>query len=166
MKYFVPLIFVFLLGAGCAVDSSVDELDLTDTGEVTDDMLVPDADDADLEDDTSVEAVEPGDEAGVGDDVDDTATTEEAGLSVFMRSGNFFFEPDVIKAKAGQKVNITFTDNAGSHTFVIDEISLKETIPAKGAISFTAPTTPGHYEFYCDVGSHKQLGMKGTLIVE
>lgn len=165
MKYFLPLIFVFLLGAGCAVDSNNDELDSTTTGEVTDDMLVPDTD-GDLDDDTIVDAVEPEDEAEDDGDVDDTATTEEAGVSVFMKSGNFFFEPDIIKAKAGQKVNITFTDNSGSHTFVIDEIGLKETIPAKGAISFTAPTTPGHYEFYCDVGSHKQLGMKGTLVVE
>lgn len=34
-----------------------------------------------------------------------------------------------------------------------------------GVVSFTAPTTPGQYTFYCPVGDHRQRGMVGTLIV-
>jgi hypothetical protein len=35
-----------------------------------------------------------------------------------------------------------------------------------GYFVFTAPTQPGAYQFWCDVGSHRHLGMTGTLTVQ
>jgi plastocyanin len=93
-------------------------------------------------------------------------TQKEMGdVNIEMQSGNFFFKPSVIEAKPGQTVNATITGNEGFHTLVIDAISLKQTVKSGETISFVAPTTPGNYEFYCDVGSHRAMGMKGTLTV-
>jgi len=35
-----------------------------------------------------------------------------------------------------------------------------------GYFIFTAPTQPGAYQFWCDVGAHRFLGMSGTLTVQ
>lgn len=87
-------------------------------------------------------------------------------LSVTMTSGNFFFDPVSLTASPGQSVSISFSENEGVHTFVIDEIGLKKTISTGGVVTFAAPTVPGSYAYYCDVGAHRKLGMEGVLIVK
>lgn len=87
-------------------------------------------------------------------------------LSVSMTSGNFFFDPAIITASPGQDVSISIASNVGTHTFVIEEIGLKKQITTGTVVSFTAPTTPGSYAYYCDVGAHRKLGMEGVLIVK
>jgi plastocyanin len=87
-------------------------------------------------------------------------------LAVSMVADNFSFRPTTITAKPGQVVDLTISSNTGFHTFVIDAINLKETTKSGEVITFTAPLTPGSYEFYCDVGSHQAQGMEGVLIVE
>ena len=98
--------------------------------------------------------------------VTDITLGAKADVEVSMEGGNFFFAPKTINAKPGEKVKITFTKNVGFHTFVIDEIGLKYAIKQGEAVSFTAPTAPGSYAFYCDVGSHRANGMEGVLIVK
>lgn len=54
------------------------------------------------------------------------------------------------------------------HDFVIDELNVKTKIVKDGeseTVEFT-PDQTGTFEFYCSVGQHRQMGMKGTLIVE
>lgn len=87
-------------------------------------------------------------------------------LSITMTSGNFFFDPATITASPGQKVSISFTDNEGVHTFVIDELGVKKSITTGTVITFTVPSTPGSYAYYCDIGAHRKLGMEGVLIVK
>ena len=122
-----------------------------------------------------VEASVPADDADVDEMVvNDEPEQEEADgepamdevLSVSMESGNFFFSPSTITAESGQEVVITIEQNAGTHTFVIDEIGYKSSVSTGDVLTFTAPTEPGSYSYYCDVGSHRALGMEGTLIVE
>lgn len=87
-----------------------------------------------------------------------------ASITVSMDSGNFFFKPNVLKAKVNQPVTVNFT-NSGFHTFVIDELGVKVSLQgATGTGSFT-PTKVGTFQFYCDVGPHKSMGMFGTLTV-
>ena len=88
------------------------------------------------------------------------------------------FDPKVITAKAGATVNLDFwnTDNAmhldggGVHTFIMDDQNIYVKIPAEArqAFSFTAPTTSGDYDFYCDTccGGKASPTMHGTLRVE
>ncbi len=89
-----------------------------------------------------------------------------ADVNVDMQSGNFFFAPDTLTVEPGASVKITFTENAGFHTFVIDELDINFSISEGEALKFTAPTEPGTYAYYCDIGSHRAFGMEGTLIVE
>lgn len=90
----------------------------------------------------------------------------EVDQTISMEAGNFSFSPNTINAKPGDKIKITFTKNIGFHTFVIDEIEVKHAIKQGESLIFTAPSTPGSYAFYCDVGSHKTNGMEGVLIVK
>jgi plastocyanin len=88
------------------------------------------------------------------------------------------FDPKVITVKAGQEVSLDFwnTDNAmhldggGVHTFIMDSQNINVKIPAEArqAFSFTAPLTPGDYDFYCDTccGGKASPAMHGTLTVQ
>lgn len=87
-------------------------------------------------------------------------------INVSLEVGNFFFAPTTISAAAGQTVNVTVTGAAGSHMFVIDEINLQKPISTGATFSFVAPAKPGRYKFYCNIGSHRAMGMEGTLVVK
>jgi len=79
----------------------------------------------------------------------------------------FSFSPSTIKVNKGDKVKIIFDNQDGFHNWVLDEFSAKtKTIRSgqKDEIEFIADKI-GLFEFYCSVGEHRQLGMKGTLIV-
>jgi plastocyanin len=86
-------------------------------------------------------------------------------LKVNIEDGNFFFSPSTITAAAGQTVEVTITGHEGFHTFVISDIDLKKTLQNGASFTFVAPSTPGEYEIFCDIGNHKAQGMVGTLIV-
>lgn len=100
------------------------------------------------------------------------ATTPSVGadvsatLTASMDAGNFFFSPNTVTANAGQKVSITFKNVNGTHTFAIDQLGIEQNVSAGGVVTFTAPNKPGRYPFYCSIGSHRAMGMEGTLIVE
>ncbi len=88
--------------------------------------------------------------------------------SIEVEGGMFYYKPNEIKVKAGEKVTITFKNVEGVHDFVIDELNVKTQKIKSGeteTVEFT-PENPGSYEFYCSVGNHRAMGMKGTLIVE
>ena len=74
--------------------------------------------------------------------------------------------PNTMTATAGSQVRFTFK-NKGSmeHNFSLTEANVS-TDAEKGAsatVSFTAPSAPGSYEFFCKY--HKTRGMTGTLTV-
>lgn len=90
----------------------------------------------------------------------------QADVEVDMKTANFSFTPSIINASPGDRVSVTFTKNTGFHTFTIDEIGVEFAIAEGEKLNFTAPSEPGSYAFYCDIGSHRAMGMEGTLIVE
>ncbi len=87
------------------------------------------------------------------------------------------FDPKTIDAKVGETVKLNFwnTDNAmhldggGVHTFIMDSQKIYVTIPpeAQKQYAFTAPATPGDYDFYCNTccGGKASPTMHGTLHV-
>lgn len=92
---------------------------------------------------------------------------EEAPI-ITVEGANFSFTPNTITVKKGEKVKILFKNVEGFHDFVIDELNVRTTQLKAGAeevVEFT-PTEVGQFEFYCSVGKHRQMGMKGTLTVE
>lgn len=93
-------------------------------------------------------------------------TTQEKTFTV--EGGEFYFKPNTITVNKGDKVKIIFNNVEGFHDFLIDEIAGAKTKRIQGGqtdtIEFTVDKT-GSFEYYCSVGSHRQMGMKGTLIV-
>jgi len=94
--------------------------------------------------------------------------SEKQGTTVTVEGKNFSFSPGVINAKKGIPLTIHFTNVGGFHDFVIDEFNVKTPQIAEGKtadVTFT-PDKSGTFEFYCSVGKHREMGMKGSLIVE
>lgn len=92
-----------------------------------------------------------------------------ANVKEFTISGqNFSFNPNKLSVKKGDRVKITFKNSDGFHDFVIDEFgaATKQTkAPATEVLEFIADKV-GTFEYYCSVGSHRSMGMFGTLTVE
>jgi plastocyanin len=97
------------------------------------------------------------------------APSATASVKEFTVTGsNFAFAPNAIKVKKGDKVRIIFKNADGFHDLKIDEFSVATSKIQGGAqeiVEFTADKA-GAFEYYCSVGSHRQMGMKGTLVVE
>jgi uncharacterized cupredoxin-like copper-binding protein len=80
---------------------------------------------------------------------------------------DFVFSTDTLQVKPGDTIAIRL-DNGddGPHSFDIDELNVHTLMPSKStSLSIFKATTPGEYIFYCAVGTHRQAGMVGTLIV-
>ncbi len=156
MKRFLWCIGVFsMLGAGCASTSTLSAPDATSQAVASAEFVQSEPTSALKASVTTPMIVAP---------VVPVAAPEP--LTVSMASGNFFFDPSTITARPGQEVSVVFSDSEGDHTFVIDELALKERIATGTVITFVAPETPGNYAYYCDVGAHRKLGMEGVLIVK
>lgn len=89
-------------------------------------------------------------------------------VEVTVNGTNYKFAPATIKVKKGDTVKLTFNNTDGIHDFVIDEfdVATAELDGGKSeTVEFVADQA-GSFEYYCSVGSHRQMGMKGTLVVE
>jgi plastocyanin len=95
-------------------------------------------------------------------------SSTSASVKEFTISGqNFSFVPNAITVKKGDKVKITFKNADGFHDFVVDEFgaATKQTkAPTTEVLEFTADKV-GSFEYYCSVGTHRAMGMFGTLTV-
>lgn len=87
---------------------------------------------------------------------------------ISIEGDSFYFKPNEIRVKKGQKVRIEMKSVSMMHDFVIDELNVKMPVTKSGdtgVVEFTADTA-GTFEFYCSVGEHRSKGQVGTLIVE
>ncbi len=166
------LLFVFALlalGAGCsaATPTPVTEtMTQSDTTEQTSEDVTRDEMEGNGDmvtgSNTSTEV-----NVGVGATIDLTDSSENV-VEVTVTGRNMSFDPKEIKVKKGDTVRVTFKNAQGFHDFVIDEFKVKtEQISAgqEEVVEFVADKT-GSFEYYCSVGSHRKMGMWGTLIVE
>ena len=103
--------------------------------------------------------------------VDTTTTTTDTASAekVFTVEGkDYSFAPSTITVSSGDKVKIIFKNTDGFHDFRIDALGVATKKINGGetdTVEFTAGAA-GSYEYYCSVGQHRQMGMKGTLIVQ
>ena len=98
---------------------------------------------------------------------EENETMEEIRV-IEVEGGSFYYKPNEIRIKAGEKVKITLNSVDMMHDFVIDELNVRTPIIKSGettSIEFSVEE-PGEYEFYCSVGQHRANGMFGKLIVE
>lgn len=84
-----------------------------------------------------------------------------------LEGGSFYFKPNVIEVKKGDKVKVVLNSVSMMHDFVIDELNVKSAQAKSGtstSVEFVADKV-GSFEFYCSVGEHRAQGMVGTLVV-
>lgn len=98
-----------------------------------------------------------------------SAPAMESNIKSFtVEAQNYSFSLKEIKVKKGDKVKIHLVNKGGFHDWVLDEFNAKtDRIQADQTadVEFTADKV-GTFEYYCSVGNHRQMGMKGNLIVE
>jgi plastocyanin len=102
--------------------------------------------------------------------LDATGTTANATVikEFTVEGSNFKFVPSTILVNKGDTVKINFKNTQGFHDFVVDEFGaatkqIKD--PSTETITFVASKV-GTFEYYCSVGQHRSMGMKGTLTVK
>lgn len=85
-----------------------------------------------------------------------------------ITGSNFMFDIKEIKVKKGDRVRIIFKNADGIHDWGIDEFNARTKQIQTGqqdTIEILANKT-GQFQYYCSVGTHRQMGMWGTLTVE
>ena len=95
--------------------------------------------------------------------VSTTPTTRE----IVIEGSNFKFVPAQFSVKKGERVRLFFKNTGGVHDFKIDELGVATKKIGSGGsdtVEFTAEKT-GTFEYYCSIGEHRQMGMRGRLIV-
>ena len=99
---------------------------------------------------------------------DEHAQTE---LTFHITGGSFYFTPNEIKVRQGDKVKIIFTNVLGTHNLTFVDFGGLGTKTIKDGesdtIEFTADKK-GTFEFYCSVGNgyHRTKGQIGVLLVQ
>lgn len=86
---------------------------------------------------------------------------------VIVEAGSFYYQPNLIKVKKGQKVKLVLNSVSMQHDFNIDELKIKIPVTKSGSsasVEFSVDRV-GEYEFYCSVGEHRANGQVGKLIV-
>jgi plastocyanin len=97
-----------------------------------------------------------------------SASVTQANGVITVKGMNYSFDVAEIRTKVNQKVTVDFVNTEGTHDFIIDEFKVNTGRVKEGeskTVTFT-PTKKGTYEYYCSVGNHRVMGMKGKLIVE
>jgi plastocyanin len=100
--------------------------------------------------------------------------TVEAGRPVPVEGFEYGFEPGTITVRAGgREADVRFElTNGGTlpHDLHVregdEELGGTEAIGDGDKASATVKLAPGDYEFYCSIGDHADLGMKGALTIE
>ncbi len=97
-----------------------------------------------------------------------TTPTSVAVKSFTVTGTNFSFTPKTLSVNKGDTVKITFKNQSGMHDFKIDEFNVSTQRIQGGSeetVTFVANKS-GSFEYYCSVGEHRAMGMKGTLTVK
>ncbi len=147
MKYIIALIAVAIIVAGGWYF-------VGRTAEETTDAMMHEGE--------AMEEMSAGDETPADIEIPADAVTIDIG------GHNFEFDKTEIRVKEGDTVVINFTSTDGFHDWVVDEFNAKTARVSTGntaSVAFVADKA-GTYEYYCSVGTHRQQGMVGTLIVE
>lgn len=87
--------------------------------------------------------------------------------AISVEAGSFYYKPNLIRVKKGEKVKLTLNSVSMMHDFNIDELGVKVPLTKSGdssTVTFTASKV-GEFEFYCSVGQHRKMGQVGKLIV-
>jgi len=125
----------------------------------------PEAEDLSVIDNDVVASTEEGEEGTMDFELD---APKEQSKIFDISAENFSFSMDEIRVKKGDTVQINLLSADGFHDWVVDEFGAaaeRVNTGQKSIVIFTADKA-GEFEYYCSVGNHRAMGMKGKLIVE
>ena len=98
-----------------------------------------------------------------------TTTPTANAIRVFtITASNFKFSVPQITVKKGETIKIILAGTEATHDWVIDEFNVRIPKIQEGQtaeITFIADKA-GTFEYYCSIGTHRAMGMKGNLIVQ
>ncbi|PIQ67891.1 hypothetical protein CO173_00245 [Candidatus Uhrbacteria bacterium CG_4_9_14_3_um_filter_41_35] len=163
MKRFgLVVLLLVLAGAGCSSEEMRPAIEQENSNQVIQNST--NALTEQLETATAVEIVVDGDgEFNVQQiETDQTLPVKK----VNMTARNSKFEPASIATQVNQRVEVTFGETSGTHTFVVDALGVSETVKAGETIQFVSPAKAGSYEFYSNIGNDQVDGMVGVLHVK
>lgn len=104
-----------------------------------------------------------------GESITGSGIMEAAPLKEFaVEAKKFEFSVKEIRVKKGDFVRINLKSADGFHDWVVDAFNAATKQINTGDSSFVGFKADkiGTFEFYCSVGTHRQMGMVGKLIVE
>ncbi|MEK7183066.1 MAG: cupredoxin domain-containing protein [Patescibacteria group bacterium] len=163
-KIFGALALVLLAGAGCATTGTVDT-------QIDTNSAVSETSEINAAESAAGGTVEAGADIDISNDMiggDAVAGAEVDDVKEFtITGGNFEFTPAMMTVKKGDTVRITFKNVEGFHDFTLDafDVATKQIgADAEETVEFVADEA-GSFEYYCSVGKHREMGMKGTLTV-
>jgi len=158
---------LLLVGAGCSsstnieVDTPAGEIDAGAAGGTQLEGTPPENDTPDA--DINLEG------SGETSGTPNALAAETGEVTTFtVTAANFAYDLKELKVKKGDKVRVVFKNAEGFHDFRIDEYAVdsgKLQAGGEKIVEFTADKA-GAFEYYCSVGKHRDMGMKGNLIVE
>ncbi len=98
----------------------------------------------------------------------DRIATQTSFNGVALLNGQFGTKDLQVGTEKGQTIRLNLRVEQGFHDWVIDEFNAairQLQVGESDSVEFVADQA-GSFEFYCSVGSHRQMGMVGRLIVE
>ena len=120
--------------------------------------------------------------AGCGGSSDGSSSTAASSSSTAAQAGgaasnvdisetDFKLNPSDPKVKAGQVTFNVSNDGQTVHSLEVegpngDQELQSDLSPGQSGVLSVDLSKPGKYEFYCPIGNHKQLGMKGEITVQ
>ena len=79
---------------------------------------------------------------------------------------NYRFEAAQLRAGAGQPVAFRFTNATDDdHSFAVEHLGVDVLVPSGRERVVVLDVPPGEHVFHCSVGSHREDGMEGRLVV-
>lgn len=96
-----------------------------------------------------------------------SAMAEDGVKTIEIEAGSFYFKPNIITVKKGEKVRVVIKAVDMMHDFYVDELGIKSPIVKSGTtgtVEFVASKV-GTFEYYCSVGQHRKNGQVGKLTV-
>lgn len=98
---------------------------------------------------------------------ENSAKTQSFTQEFTFSNEGFIFVPGAFAVKRGDHVKVTYKNGVGTHDFRIDGYEVGTNVLQTGqsqTFEFTADKA-GTFEFFCSVGNHRGMGMKGRFTV-
>ncbi|PIY93208.1 MAG: hypothetical protein COY69_02860 [Candidatus Magasanikbacteria bacterium CG_4_10_14_0_8_um_filter_32_14] len=175
-KAFFLGVVLLLVGAGCSTTANITTTPNKPADQPVEQTQVDDqnSDNVVGTQSSSTDSANDNDKRnGVGVDVEvktdlkvDMATVKEVEFTI--EGKNISYNLKEMKVKKGDKVKVTFVNSEGFHDWRLDgyNVGTKQiSVGQSETVEFIADKV-GTFEYFCSVGKHRAMGMKGNFIVE